>query len=245
MVAGKGNSHVKEAADGYLGVPPFSTAPMARNTENPRCLKDGCWKQEHSPINSTIFVDLRVSTDFGVSNVKLGLGFLLPNSTYKICPLGRGWISGFPPFHSIGQKDGKSRLFQGWLPEIGAFAGKFDDFRRSVDLHQYRHLQWKIEAPFSVANFCLQNESFIFIRPRVDLGVLLLLGGGGGGGAIVIGVADIREREKESQIEREISRDPNVGPFTNITGGAGRVDDLKIAWMIPKSCRKKEREREA
>ena len=36
MVAGKGNSHVKEAADGYLGVPPFSTAPMARNTENLR-----------------------------------------------------------------------------------------------------------------------------------------------------------------------------------------------------------------
>ena len=42
-----------------LGVPPISAAPMARNTQNPRFFKDGCWKQEHSPANSTTFVDFR------------------------------------------------------------------------------------------------------------------------------------------------------------------------------------------
>ena len=34
---------------------------MARNTENQKVFKDGCWKQERSPVNSMIFVDLRVS----------------------------------------------------------------------------------------------------------------------------------------------------------------------------------------
>ena len=31
---------------------------MARNKENPRFFSDGCWKQEHSPANSMMFVDL-------------------------------------------------------------------------------------------------------------------------------------------------------------------------------------------
>ena len=35
--------------------------------------------------------------------------------------------------------------------------GKFDDFRRFAGLHQSRRLQRKIEARFSVANFCLSN----------------------------------------------------------------------------------------
>ena len=50
----------------------------ARNTENPRLFRNGCWKKEHQSINSTIFVDLQVSTNFGVSNGKARLDFLLP-----------------------------------------------------------------------------------------------------------------------------------------------------------------------
>ena len=67
-----------------LGVHSISTAPMARNTENPRFFKDGCWNKEHSQENSMILVDLRVSTNFGVSNVELGLDFLLLNSANKM-----------------------------------------------------------------------------------------------------------------------------------------------------------------
>ena len=70
-----------------LEVPPISTAPMARNTENPKFLRHGCWKRKHSPANSMILVDLQVSTKFGVSNGKLGLDFLLPISAYKMCHL--------------------------------------------------------------------------------------------------------------------------------------------------------------
>ena len=47
------------------------------DTENPKFFKDGCWKSEHSPANSIIFVDLRVSTNFSVYNGKLGLDFLI------------------------------------------------------------------------------------------------------------------------------------------------------------------------
>ena len=57
----------------------MSTATMARNTENPRFSK----KKEHSPADSMIFVDFRVSTNFGVSNGKLGFDFLLPNSAFE------------------------------------------------------------------------------------------------------------------------------------------------------------------
>ena len=68
-----------------LEVHPISKAPMAGNTENPRLSKDGYWKQEHSPANWTIFVDLWVSTNVGISNVKLRLDFLLLTSAYKMC----------------------------------------------------------------------------------------------------------------------------------------------------------------
>ena len=60
---------------------------MARNTENPRFVKEGCWKNEHSPVISTIFVDLRVSTNSGVSNGKLRPDSLLPVSAYEMCHL--------------------------------------------------------------------------------------------------------------------------------------------------------------
>ena len=63
-----------------LGVPPILAIAMARNTQHPRLFKDGCWK--HSPTNSMIFVDLRVSTNFSVSNGTLRLDFLLPTSAY-------------------------------------------------------------------------------------------------------------------------------------------------------------------
>ena len=35
-------SHLHETAGGSWGSPHFSTAPIARNTENPRFFKDGC-----------------------------------------------------------------------------------------------------------------------------------------------------------------------------------------------------------
>ena len=41
--------------------------------------------EEYSFVNSTIFVDLWVSPNFGVSNGKLGLDFLLSDSISKIC----------------------------------------------------------------------------------------------------------------------------------------------------------------
>ena len=74
-----------------------------------------------------IFVDFQVSTNFGVSNRKLGLDFLLPILLIKCA---------------------------------------------------------------------------IYIRPRVDLGVLLLLLVAIGG-AVVVGVVFVREREKEKERERE------------------------------------------
>ena len=79
------------------GFPPISTAPMARNTENPRFFKDGCWSKEHSPANSMIFVDLRVSTNIGVSNGKLWIDFLLPNFAYQMCHLHQAAGVPFPP----------------------------------------------------------------------------------------------------------------------------------------------------
>ena len=54
------------------GFPPVSTAPMVRNTENPRFFnKDGCWRNEYS-------LELRLSTNFSVSNGKIGVGFSVP-----------------------------------------------------------------------------------------------------------------------------------------------------------------------
>ena len=167
-----------------LGVPSISAAPMARNTENPRFVKDGGWKKEHSPA-TMIFADLRVSTNFGVSNGKLGFEFLLPTSASKICHFPQAADLGVPPHFSgsDGQKHGNSKIFQGWLLETGALTGKSDDFRR----------------------FAL-TKCAVYIRPRVDLGVLLLLvgGDGGGGGAVVVGVVVVvREREKQRERERE------------------------------------------
>ena len=76
--------HLHKAAGGSRGSPPISTAPMARNTENPRF----SWKtaRKRSVLaNCTIFAVLRVSSNFDISNEKLVLGFLLPNSAYKMC----------------------------------------------------------------------------------------------------------------------------------------------------------------
>ena len=49
-----------------LKVLPTSMAPMVRNTE-----LNGCLNQEPSPANSTIFVDLRFSSNFGISDGKI------------------------------------------------------------------------------------------------------------------------------------------------------------------------------
>ena len=129
---------------------PISTAPVARNKENPRFVKNCCWskeryqillikcgiyvrsqvdprvpndsdgqkhgkskvqgwllKKEFSPANSTIFVDLLVSTNFGISNGKLGFDFLLPSSACNNVPftLGHGGSRGSTHFSgSDGQK---------------------------------------------------------------------------------------------------------------------------------------------
>ena len=97
---------------------------------------------------------------------------------------------GVPPHFSgsDGQKHGNSKIFQRWLLETGALTGKSDDFRRLA-----------------------LTKCAVYIRPRVDLGVLLLLlvggDGGGGGGAVVVGVVVVvREREKQRERERERER---------------------------------------
>ena len=92
-------------------------------------------KNEHSRANSMIFVDFQVCTNFGVSNRKLGLDFLLPILLIKCA---------------------------------------------------------------------------IYLRPRVDLGVLLLLFVVGGGGCWCCCYCCRGERERERQrreIERERERD--------------------------------------
>ena len=53
-----------------LEIPPISMAPEARNTENPRFFKHGCW---NSPTNSTIYMDFQICSNFGISNGKLEL----------------------------------------------------------------------------------------------------------------------------------------------------------------------------
>ena len=62
-----------------LGVPDDTDG---QSTENPKFFKDGCWKSEHSPANSMIFVDLRVSTNFSVYNGKLGQFLLIKCAIY-------------------------------------------------------------------------------------------------------------------------------------------------------------------
>ena len=67
-----------------LGAPPISSTPIAKNTEYPKFFKDGYWKQEQSSANSTIFGDLQVSSNFGISKRKSRLNSLLPISAYKM-----------------------------------------------------------------------------------------------------------------------------------------------------------------
>ena len=59
---------------------------MARNTENLRLFKDGCWKKK-SPANSTIFVDLWISINSGVSSRKLVLNFYYVIQFFNMCSL--------------------------------------------------------------------------------------------------------------------------------------------------------------
>ena len=93
---------------------PFQVAPMARNMENPSCC---CWKNEHSPATSMIFVlrwpetqknprffkdgcwkqehspaNSTIFVDVRVStnfgiSTNLRLYFLLPTSAYNMCHL--------------------------------------------------------------------------------------------------------------------------------------------------------------
>ena len=65
--------------------------------------------------------------------------------------------------------------------EIGIFIIKFDDFRRFISFGvSNRNLRLDFLLPISAYRIA------IYIRPRVDLGVLLLGGGSGGGGGGVI-----------------------------------------------------------
>ena len=59
---------------------------------------------------------------------KMGLVFLLPNSTYKWAMYIRSRVDlKVPPFQRLRWPE--SKVFQGWLLEIRAFVGKLDDFR--------------------------------------------------------------------------------------------------------------------
>ena len=94
----------------------YFNSPMARNTVNPRFFKDGCWNKEHSPANLMIFVDIRVSTNFGVSNKINLFENLGQNFIYKIYHLYQATIGSrsrdSPHFNgSDGQKYGKSKNF--------------------------------------------------------------------------------------------------------------------------------------
>ena len=114
----------------YPGVPRISMVPMARNTENPRFFKDGCWNKVHSPANFSRFSWICGSPPI--------FDILLPNSAYKICHL--HWAAGGSraSLHfngSDGEKYGKSKVFQGWLLEQGVFIGKFNDFGGFTGLH--------------------------------------------------------------------------------------------------------------
>ena len=80
--------------------------------------------------------------------------------------------------------------------EIGIFIIKFDDFRRFISFGvSNRNLRLDFLLPISAYRIA------IYIRPRVDLGVLLLGGGSGGGGGGLI-----KERKGERQRERERAR---------------------------------------
>ena len=63
--------------------------------------------------------------------------------------------------------------------------------------------------------FCYQTlvvKCVIYIRPRIDLSVLLLVGGGGGGGADIVGVVVATgQRERENETERERTREERRG----------------------------------
>ena len=70
-----------------LEVPPIVAAPMVRIPENLNFFKDGYWIKEYSLVNSMIFMDLGVSTNFHISYGILRFDFRLPNSAKKMCYL--------------------------------------------------------------------------------------------------------------------------------------------------------------
>ena len=128
---------------------PMSTAPMARNTENPRFSRMAARKR-------SINLQIRpISWGFACLSLhqfrrlprKLGLDVLLPNSAYKMCGV-RGWIPGFPPFQRPEtRKQGFSMMAAG----TGSIHRQIRRF--FVDL-QFRRLQRKIAARLSVTKFC-------------------------------------------------------------------------------------------
>ena len=76
---------------------------MARNMENLRFFKDGCWKNEHSTANSMIFRFPPISAS--------------PSENWGsiFCYHLHDAAAGFRGSRSDGQKHGKSKVFQGWL----------------------------------------------------------------------------------------------------------------------------------
>ena len=76
--------YVKPRVD--LGFPPFYRLRWPETRKIQGFIEDGCGNKQHSPANSTIFVDLRVSTKFGVSNGIFGFDFLLPTFAFLNVP---------------------------------------------------------------------------------------------------------------------------------------------------------------
>ena len=135
----------------------FLPANMVGNTENP-------WLSKKIAENGAFtgklhdFRGFAGFQHFDISNGKLLLGLLLPNSAYKRCHLHKaaGGSRGCPPFRRLRwQETRKIHGFLGKLLENGAFTGKLHDFRGFTGFQQFRHLQRKIGAWFSVTKFCL------------------------------------------------------------------------------------------
>ena len=85
--------------------------------------------------------------------------------------------------------------------------------------------------------FCYQTlvvKCVIYIRPRIDLSVLLLVGGGGGGGADIVGVVVATgQRERENETERERTREERREKRINRLGpGIVNVDVIILLLLV-------------
>ena len=76
--------HLHKAAGGSRGSPPHFDGSDGKKHGKSTVFWETARKRSVL-ANCTIFAVLRVSSNFDISNEKLVLGFLLPNSAYKMC----------------------------------------------------------------------------------------------------------------------------------------------------------------